>query len=75
VKEGILKHALSNLAVLYHAQGRYAAAEPLHQHALAIRERLLGPDHPDVAMSLNTHGSLKFGGVSKIVVRSRVLHA
>jgi len=39
--------SLNNLAVLYHAQGRYADAEPLYQRALALRERVLGPDHPD----------------------------
>ena len=32
---------------------RYAEAEPLYRHALAIRERALGPDHPDTAASLN----------------------
>ena len=32
---------------------RYAETEPLQQHVLAIREMLLGPDHPDVAQSLN----------------------
>ena len=30
-------------------QGRYAEAEPLYKRALAIREKALGPDHPDVA--------------------------
>ena len=40
--------ALNNLAVLYRAQGRYAEAEPLYKRALAIREKALGPDHPDV---------------------------
>ena len=29
--------------------GRYAKAEPLFQRALAIRERALGPEHPEVA--------------------------
>jgi|SRR5687767_3858741 Tetratricopeptide repeat/SEC-C motif len=38
---------LSNLAKLYHVQGRYAEAEPLLRRVLAIRERALGPDHPD----------------------------
>jgi tetratricopeptide (TPR) repeat protein len=37
---------------LYQA-GRYAEAIPLAQQALAIREKALGPDHPDVAQSLN----------------------
>jgi tetratricopeptide (TPR) repeat protein/CHAT domain-containing protein len=36
---------------LYDA-GKYADAIPLAQRALAIREKALGPDHPDVATSL-----------------------
>ena len=39
--------------MLYRDQGRYADAEPLYKRSLAIREKALGPDHPDVAMSLN----------------------
>ncbi len=39
---------LNNLAVLYRAQGRYEAAEPLYQRALAIFEKALGPEHPNV---------------------------
>ena len=35
------------------ATGRYAEAEPLYQRALAIGEKALGPEHPDVATSLN----------------------
>ena len=38
---------------LYRRQGRYAEAEPLYLQALQIREQLLGPEHPDVATSLN----------------------
>jgi tetratricopeptide (TPR) repeat protein len=34
-------------------RARFSDAEPLHQRALAIRERALGPDHPDVAESVN----------------------
>ena len=30
------------------AQGRYAEAEPLYKRSLAISEKALGPDHPDV---------------------------
>ena len=33
-------------------QGRYAEAVKLEQQVLAIREQILGPDHPDVATSL-----------------------
>jgi CHAT domain-containing protein len=35
--------------LLYDDQGKYAEAEPLYQRALSIREKALGPDHPDVA--------------------------
>ena len=45
--------SLNNLAALYETQGQYAKAEPLYQRALAIREKALGPEHPDVAASLN----------------------
>src|SRR5450755_2576671 len=34
-------------------QGLYGQAEPLFQSALAIREKVLGPEHPDTATSLN----------------------
>ena len=35
------------------SQGQYAKAEPLYERALAIWEKALGPEHPDVATSLN----------------------
>ena len=41
------------MRALYRAQGRYADAEPLYQRSLAIWEKALGPEHPDVAQSLN----------------------
>jgi tetratricopeptide (TPR) repeat protein len=40
--------------------GRYAGAEPLHRRALAIREKALGPEHPDTAESLNNLASLLY---------------
>ena len=33
--------------------GEYAKAEPLFQEALRIRQKVLGPEHPDTATSLN----------------------
>ena len=48
-----LATTLNNLAEFYRAQGKYVEAEPLHERALAIREKALGPEHPDVAQSLN----------------------
>ncbi len=38
---------VARLAGFYHAQGRYAEAEPLYQRALTISEKALGPDHPN----------------------------
>ena len=37
--------SLNNLAALYQAQGSYAQAEPLYKRALAIVEKVLGPEH------------------------------
>ncbi len=39
-------------------QGQYAAAIPLAEQALTIREKVLGPEHPDVATILNNLGGL-----------------
>ncbi len=49
---------LNTLAVHYPPHGRYAEAEPLHQRALAIREKALGPEHPHVAQSLENYAAL-----------------
>ena len=49
----LIANSLNNLAVLLKTKGDYAGAEPLYRRALAIRERALGPDHPDTAKSLN----------------------
>ncbi len=37
----------------YQYHGRYADAEPLYERSLAILEKALGPEHPEVATSLN----------------------
>ena len=39
--------------MLYKYQGQYAQAEPLLLRALSIREKALGPEHREVAASLN----------------------
>ena len=41
-----------NLGGLEHARERYAAGEPYARRAVAIREQLLGPNHPEVAADL-----------------------
>ncbi len=46
--------ALPNrLGTYFRSRGQYNEAEPLHQRALAIDEKHLGPNHPDTASSLN----------------------
>jgi tetratricopeptide (TPR) repeat protein len=49
---------LSNLANVHYSAGSYDEAQTLHERALAIRERALGPQHPRVASSLNNLASL-----------------
>ncbi len=46
------------VASLYYYQGRYEQSEPLLNRALAIYEKALGPDHPDVATSLENLAAL-----------------
>ena len=47
-----------NLAIVYFGQGRYAEAEPLFQQAQHTLERVLGPEHPELATSLNALGAM-----------------
>jgi tetratricopeptide (TPR) repeat protein len=58
MKKHLVALSLNNLASLYYAQGRYADAETLYTRSLAIREKVYGPDHPDVALSLNNLAEL-----------------
>ena len=44
---------LNNLAIVYETQGKYAEPRGCIKRALAIREKALGADHPDVAQSLH----------------------
>ncbi|MGH8500651.1 MAG: tetratricopeptide repeat protein, partial [Methylococcales bacterium] len=44
---------LNNTGIMLYHAGQYGQAEPLYQRSLAISEKALGPDHPDVATSLN----------------------
>src|SRR5439155_718749 len=47
-----------NLALFYIAQGDSARAQPLFQRALAIFEKMLGPEHPNVATVLHNLASI-----------------
>ncbi len=39
--------AISRVAESYIDLGEYAKALPLHERVLAIREKAMGPDHPE----------------------------
>jgi Flp pilus assembly protein TadD len=45
--------ALNAEVVRLYQQGRYSEAIPLAERALAIREKAVGAEHPDVAITLN----------------------
>ena len=44
---------LSRVGWYLYNHTQYRETEPLHRRALAIREQLLGPEHPETAASLN----------------------
>ncbi len=49
---------LNDLGNLEHTAGNYDQARSYYEAALAVRLRELGPDHPDVAMSLSNLGNV-----------------
>jgi tetratricopeptide (TPR) repeat protein len=51
-------YGLDRLARLLQAQGDLDAAKPLLEHALHVRERVLGPDHHRTAESFHNFGVL-----------------
>ena len=61
-------------------QGRYAEAEPLFKRALAIFEKVLGPEHPSVAISLENYAVLlretrRGAKAAKMKARAKAIHA
>ena len=49
---------LNQQVILLHQQGKYTEAIPLAERALAIRQKVLGGEHEDVATSLNNLAEL-----------------
>ncbi|QIR41386.1 tetratricopeptide repeat protein [Tolypothrix sp. PCC 7910] len=49
---------LNQQVMQLYQQGKYSAAIPLAERALAIREKVLGKEHPNVAQSLNNLAEL-----------------
>ena len=67
-----LATALTDLALFYYQQGKYADAEPLHQRALAIRKKAFEPTHPDVIASFQGLAALyyaqgRYAGAERLV--------
>jgi len=52
-KDPRLAATLNALAVLYHAQKKYAQAELLYKQVLQLLEQTIGPDHSTLATTLN----------------------
>ncbi|MCX5698057.1 MAG: tetratricopeptide repeat protein [Candidatus Omnitrophica bacterium] len=50
--ESVLANRLNEIALFLDINARYQEAEFLYRRALAIREKILGPEHPDTATSL-----------------------
>ena len=72
--------SLNNLALLYRAQGKYTEAEPLFRRALAVWEKALGPEHPNVAMALENYAALlrktnRAAEAAKLEARAQAIRA
>ena len=44
---------MNNLAIVLNSQGKYEEAEQMHRQTLALRETVLGREHPDTLDSMN----------------------
>jgi tetratricopeptide (TPR) repeat protein len=51
--EELLGRLLHNLGTCSQFQGKYAEAEVLYRESLQLREKVLGPEHPDTLASIN----------------------
>jgi Tfp pilus assembly protein PilF len=49
---------LNHMGLYLDARAQFAEAKPYYERALAIREQVLGPQHPNTAISLNNLGAL-----------------
>jgi tetratricopeptide (TPR) repeat protein len=50
--------SLTELGLAYSAQRQFTEAEPILQRAVAVKEKALGPEHPDFARALLDLGAL-----------------
>eukprot|EP00903_Cladosiphon_okamuranus_P022363 g20568.t1 len=48
----------SSVGFFFNIQGKFSEAEPLYERCQAIEEKVLGPDHPSLATTLNNRAGL-----------------
>jgi len=70
---------MNEQAGAFRAQGKYAAAQPLCEKALAIHRRLLTDDHPDTATSynnlaVNLNAQGKYAAAQPLFERALAIH-
>src|SRR5690242_11746456 len=70
---------LNNLATLYEKQDSHGESEPLFRRALAIFEKVAGPEHPSVATVLSNLGQVlkvegRYDEAEPLIKRSLAIH-
>ena len=55
---GRVGQTLYNLGVLHHFQGDLDRAERFYRRALVVQQRALGPQHPDLADTLDNYADI-----------------
>ena len=58
-EEPVVAVILRDLAELYRSQGKYDAAEPYYDYALAILRKTLGANHPEYSFTRETYVSMQ----------------
>lgn len=54
-----LATSLMNMAIIYHAQGRYDEAAPLYQRTLTLQEQMFGAHHPQLVPVLKAYADVQ----------------
>lgn len=73
--DAVLGLVLNELGLLYRFQGKFAEAEQMMKRSLAIKEKTLGKNHPDLLLTLNNLVGLyeeheEYIGIEPLIKRS-----
>lgn len=76
----LLMSHLYSLAMFYRQQGDYEKAEQQYQRALLLKERIAGPNHPDIATILYKYAALlrdanRYREAENLVARANAIMA